>query len=299
MKLECIGFGALNVDKLYQVERIAKPGEESFIIGCEEHLGGSSANTMVGLSRLGHRVGYIGKIANDDNGKLHLNSFINECIDIGGVVKAGYGRSGVVMGFVDQHGERTLYVDPGANDTLDFTELNLDYAADSTFLHLTSFVGERPFITQRKLLEALPSIQLSFDPGELYVRKGMQTIRPFLKRSYVVFPNKNELSLLTNEKIEEGAKILIKEGAEIVAVKLGEKGCFVTDGKESFSVPAIKTKVVDATGAGDAFCAGFLHGILERKDIHYCASLGNIVASKKLLKLGARDGLPYLRDLNV
>ena len=68
MNHSCIGFGALNVDRLYQVERIARPGEESFIIGYEEHLGGSAANTMIGLSRLEHKVGYIGKVANDDSG---------------------------------------------------------------------------------------------------------------------------------------------------------------------------------------------------------------------------------------
>ena len=297
MKLDCIGFGALNVDRLYQVERIAKSDEESFIIGCEQHPGGSAANTMVGLSRLGNRVGYIGKIADDDGGRLHLRSFIDEGVDMRGIIKADAGRSGVVIGFVDRRGERALYVDPGVNDDLEFEEISLEYAADSEFLHITSFVGECPFQAQRRLIEALPSIRVSFDPGDLYVRKGLQAMRPFLRRSYVAIPNENELRILTGEGPEEGARVLLKEGVQIVAVKLGSKGCFVMDGKERYHVPVYKTEVVDTTGAGDAFCAGFLHGLIAGKDIYECARLGNLVASKKLSKLGARAGLPHLQDL--
>ena len=299
MKIDCIGFGALNVDRLYQVERIAKPGEESPIIGHEEHPGGSAANAVIGLSRLGHKVGYIGKVSNDEGGRLLLQSLINEGVDTSGVVKAKSGRSGVVIGFVDRRGERTLYVDPGVNDTLEFEEVDLEYAAGAEFLHVTSFAGERPFEAQRRLLESRIESRVSFDPGELYVRRGLQAMRPFLRRSYVVFPNENELRILTGEGTEEGAKALLKEGVETVAVKLGERGCFVTDGRESYFVPAYKVKVVDTTGAGDAFCAGFLHGLILGKDILECARLGNLVASKKLSKAGARTGLPRLQDLET
>ncbi|MCJ7632529.1 carbohydrate kinase family protein [Candidatus Bathyarchaeota archaeon] len=299
MKLDCVGFGALNTDRLYRVERIAKSGEESFILGCEEHLGGSAANTIVGLSRLEHKVGYIGKVANDDDGRFHLSAFSNEGVDTAGICRVEFGRSGVVMGFVDCRGERALYVDPGVNDTLGIEEINLDYAADSKFLHITSFVGERPFITQIRLLEERPSIQVSFDPGELYVRRGLHALKPFLRRSYVAFPNENELHLLTNEGPEDGAKVLLKEGVEIVAVKLGERGCFVTNGKESFHLPVFKTQIVDTTGAGDAFSAGFLHGLIIGKDINECATLGNLAASRKLSKPGARAGLPRLEDMKI
>ncbi len=299
MKLDCVGFGALNTDRLYRVERIAKSGEESFISGYEEHLGGSAANTIIGLSRLEHKVGYIGKVANDDAGRFHLSAFANEGVDTTGICIVEFGRSGVVMGFVDSRGERALYVDPGVNDTLGIEEINLDYAADSKFLHITSFVGERPFLSQKKLLEERPSIQVSFDPGEIYVRRGLRAMKPFLRRSYVAFPNENELNLLTNEGTEDGAKALLKEGVEIVAVKLGERGCFVTNGKESFHLPAFKTQIVDTTGAGDAFCAGFLHGLIIGKDIYECATLGNFTASRKLSKPGARAGLPRLKEIKI
>lgn len=297
MKFDCIGFGALNTDRLYRVNQMAKPGEESIITSCEEHFGGSAANTVVGLSRLGHKVGYIGKLADDENGRLHLKNLSDENVDTKGIVQSKMGRNGSVMGFVDRQGERTLYVDPGVNDTLESKEVDYSYASSCKFLHVTSFVGELPFIAQKNLVKSLISTLISFDPGELYCRKGLRALRPILRRSFVVFPNKQELNLLTGMSHEQGAKELLGEGAKIVAAKLGKEGCFVTDGRESCSIPAFPTEMVDTTGAGDAFCAGFLHGLILGKDIRECGRLGNLVASKKISKNGARTGLPYLKDL--
>lgn len=65
MKFDVVGFGALNLDRLYRVDKIAGRGEEHFISGCTESPGGSAANTVVGLARLGNKVGYIGKVGGD------------------------------------------------------------------------------------------------------------------------------------------------------------------------------------------------------------------------------------------
>jgi ribokinase len=297
LRFDCIGFGALNTDHLYRVDQIARSGEERIIIDHEEHLGGSAANTIVGLSRLGHSVGYIGKLADDESGRYHLKNLADENVDTNGIVQAKTGRSGSVIGFVDSTGERTLYVDPGVNDTLESKDVDYSYASNSRFLHITSFVGELPFIAQKNLIKSLTSTLISFDPGELYSQKGLLALRPILKRSFVIFPNRQELYLLTGESHELGAKELLCEGVKIVAVKLGNDGCFVTNGKESYSVPALPTDVVDTTGAGDAFCTGFLHGLIHGKNIQECGRLGNLVASKKISKSGARIGLPYLQDL--
>ena len=297
MKFDCIGFGAINTDRLYRVSQMARPGEENIITGYEEHFGGSAANTIVGLSRLGHHVGYIGKLAADEYGRLHLRDFANENVDTKGIVHSKTGRSGSVIGFVDSTGERTLYVDPGVNDSLESEEIDYDYASSSIFLHITSFVGELPFVAQKDLVKSLSSTLISFDPGEIYSRKGLRALRPILKKSFIIFPNKQEVSLLTGKSYEQGAKELLREGAKIAAIKLGGEGCYVTDGKESYSVPALPTKIVDTTGAGDAFCAGFLHGLILGKNIEECGRLGNLVASKKISKNGARMGLPYVQDL--
>jgi ribokinase len=299
MKFDVICFGALNVDRLYRVNRIAGRDEESFIIDFKEAPGGSAANTAVGLARLGLKTGFVGKVSDKREGKLLLNDFKRQNVDVGGVIISREGRSGVAMGYVDTKGDRALYIDPGVNDSLEFKEIDLKYAGNTGFLHLTSFIGEKPFKAQKELVKSLHDVRISCDPGELYARKGITVLKLMIERSFVMLPSKNELKLLTGKKYDEGSKILIKKGASIVAVKLGERGCYVTNGKESYLVEPYKVKVVDTTGAGDAFCAGFLYGLIKNKDLYECGRFGNFVASRCIEKVGAREGLPRLSDLRT
>lgn len=299
-QFEVIGFGALNMDKLYRVNKIATADEESFVVDFEEACGGSAANTIVGLARLGCKVGFIGKVADDREGRMLLNDFRREGVDTSGITIAKRGRSGTVMGFVDEKGERALYVDPGVNDTIEFKETNKEYAFKIKFLHLTSFIGEKPFQAQKKLIKTLPkNVKISLDPGELYARKGA-TLEPIIKKTFVLMPNAKELELLTGTAdYKKGAEILCRNDVQTVAVKLGSKGCYITDRKESHLIEASKVKVVDTTGAGDAFCAGFLYGLISGKSLYECGRIGNFVASRCIMKMGARTGLPHLEDLEL
>ena len=297
MKFDAICFGALNVDRLYQVNRIAGRDEESFIIGSKEKAGGSAANTAVGLARLGLKTGFIGELSDDHEGRLLLNDFRLQNVDTNGTIVAKGGRSGIVMGYVDTKGDRALYINPGVNDSLGFEDINLEYASNTEFLHLTSFIGEKPFKAQKELIRTLHDVKVSFDPGELYARKGLAALEQVMRRSSVVLPSENEVKLLTGRKYDDGAKILTKKGVGIIAVKLGRRGCYVTDGSEDYLVEPYKAKVVDTTGAGDAFCAGFLYGLIRNKDLYECGRLANFVASRCIEKIGARDGLPRASDL--
>jgi len=296
---DVVGFGALNMDKLYKVNKIAGPEEEGFIIDCQEACGGSAANTIVGLARLGCKVGFIGKVAMDREGRILVEDFRREGVDVKGVVRAKTGRSGTVMGFVDEKGDRALYVDPGVNDTLEFKEIDRGYASKTEFLHMTSFVGEKSFETQKKLVESLPeNVKVSLDPGALYARKGIKQLSPVMNRSFAVMPNAKEIELLTGERdYVKGAEKVLRMGVKVVAVKLGSRGCYVTDGEESHHIEAFKVPVVDTTGAGDAFCAGFLYGLIKKKSLYECGRIGNFVASRCIMKMGARAGLPRLEDL--
>lgn len=298
-RFDAVGFGALNVDKLFKVNKIASAEEESFVTGFEEACGGSAANTIVGLARLGCKVGFIGKVADDRDGRMLLEDFRREGVDTNGIIVARHGRSGTAMGFVDRKGERALYVDPGVNDTIEFDEVNKEYAFQTRFLHLTSFVGEKSFQTQKRLFEILPkNVKVSLDIGELYARKGLEALEPILSRTFVMMPNAKELQILTKKAdYRENAELLLEKGVKTVAVKLGSKGCYVADGKESHMIEAFEVNVVDTTGAGDAFCAGFLYGLISGKSLYECGRLGNFVASKCIMKMGARAGLPRLTDL--
>ncbi|MEW6506084.1 MAG: carbohydrate kinase family protein, partial [Chloroflexota bacterium] len=218
-EFDAVGFGALNVDKLFKVNRIAVAEDESFVTSYAEACGGSAANTIVGLARLGCKCGFIGKVATDREGKMLLDDFCKERVDTEGIVQARRGRSGTVMGFVDKKGNRALYISPGVNNTIKLDEINPDYASATRFLHLTSFVGEKSFLTQKKLFELLPeSVKVSFDPGALYARMGMEKIEPIIKKIFVMLPNAGELELLTGEADYcRGADLLIQKGVKIVA----------------------------------------------------------------------------------
>jgi len=300
-RFDVVGFGALNVDKLFKVNRLAKAEEESFIEDYAEACGGSAANSAVGLARLGCKVGFIGKVGCDKEGDSLINDFRKEGVDVNGTIREKQGKSGSVLGFVDKKGARALYIDSGVNDTIAFDEINVEYASQAQFLHLTSFVGEKSFQTQKRLLAALPkSVRVSFDPGVLYARKGFAYLEPIIKKTYVLMPNAIELELLTGEPDYcKGADFMVGRGVKIVAVKLGGDGCYVTDGRERHLIEPFKVKVVDTTGAGDAFCAGFLYGLINGKSLFECGRVGNFVASRCVMKLGARAGLPFGKDLKL
>lgn len=284
---------------LFKVERLACAEEESFVQDYVEACGGSAANTAVALARLGCKVGFIGKAANDREGKLQIDCFKTEGVDTAGLIEATKGKSGSVLGFVDKKGARALYINSGVNDTIEPREINYAYVFQTNFLHLTSFVGEKPLRTQKKLLGALPSdVKISFDPGSVYAQKGFAAIEPLIRSSHVMMPNAMELELLTGEAdYPIGAACLIEAGVKIVAVKLGSKGCYVTDGLEKRMIEPFKVRVVDTTGAGDAFNAGFLYGLIHEKSLTECGQLGNFVASRSVMAMGARAGLPYAKDL--
>jgi ribokinase len=298
-RFDAVGFGALNVDKLFSVDRIASAEEESVITGHEESCGGSAANTMVALARLGCKVGFIGKVGADREGRMLLESFREEGVDATMVIRARHGRSGTAMGFVDGRGQRALYIDPGVNDEVELDELSIELASRTRFLHLTSFVGEKSLRVQEKLLKALPKkVLVSFDPGIIYARLGLKKLKPIIKRAFVVMPNASELRLLTGEAdYREGSESLLNDGVSLVAVKLGARGCYVSDGKERRLIRAYRVRVVDTTGAGDAFSAGFLYGLIKNRTILNCGKIGNLVASRCIMRVGARTGLPRLEDL--
>jgi ribokinase len=298
-KLDAIGFGALNVDNLFKVNRIAAAEEESFIVDHSEACGGSAANTMVALARLGCKVGFIGKVASDAEGRMLLEDFRKEGVDARGLTVATTGRSGKVMGFVGKGGERALYIDPGVNDTIRLDQIDSEYASSTRFLHLSSFVGKQSFETQKKIVDQLPKeVMVSFDPGALYSRMGLARLRSIIKKTSVMMPNAGEIALLTGKSdYRAGARLLINEGVGVLAVKLGSKGCYVTNGYEDYMVKQFKVKVLDTTGAGDAFDAGFIYGLLSDKDINEAGKIGNFVASKSITAMGARNGLPTLSDL--
>jgi ribokinase len=294
--MDAIGFGALNLDRICFVDKIPKAEEESFLLNLKEYPGGSAANTIVGLSRLNAKTGYLGKIAEDHAGKVILEDLRKEDVDTYSV-KIAEGRSGTAEVFVDKEGMRSIIVDPGVNDYITMEDVDLNYIERFKILHLTSFVcktSKNSFETQKKLLREIFNPKISFDPGFLYAEKGLEEMKDILKNTDILLLNEKESKILTKEKDFDDACNILADYVDILVVKRGKKGCFVKeDEKEFFSKP-FETRVRDTTGAGDAFNAGFLFGVLRKKDIEESAKIGNRVASLSIEKSGAREGLPHI-----
>jgi len=294
-----VGFGALNMDKITLVDKIPSADEEGFVLSVECHPGGSAANTIVGLSRLGVRTGYIGRVGNDPEGSAMLKDLESEGVETRGIFLC-QGRSGVGLSFVDKRGQRALLIDPGVNDTISYRDLDWAYLRDFDLLHMTSFVCKSTDLSLQTQLALArdKDIPLSLDPGQLYAERGLQLLRPIVERCTVVLPNQRELRLMTGLGPVEGAKKLLGIGAKAVAVKMGLKGCYVTDGTTKEKVPAYGGRGVDTTGAGDAFNAGSIFGILAGMDLAECGGIGAKVAWFCVQKVGARAGLPTKRQLD-
>lgn len=292
--MDVVGFGALNVDRVYIVSEIPKAEEESYVLNFERYAGGSSANTIVGLSKLGLKTGFIGKVGSDDDGYFLIDELRRVGVDVRNVVISD-GRTGCAMVFVDKMGNRAIILDPSVNDTIRFEEIDIDYVNKFRLLHLSSFVckvGFDSFESQKKLVREFDGI-VSFDPGSVYAKMGFRKIKSLIENSNLFMPNEIEVRLLTGLNYREGAEFFL-DLCDVVVVKRGWKGCYVTDGRVSFEVKAYRVKVVDTTGAGDAFNTGFIYGYLKGKSLEECAKLGNYLASLCIQYVGART---YLRNL--
>lgn len=298
--VDVIGFGALNVDKLYTVENIACKDQESFIKSQKDTPGGSAANTIIGLSKLNRKTSFIGKIAEDDDGEvIELNLAING-VYTNNLIYSSEGSTGKVLGFVDKEGNRALYVDAGVNDEIKIAEINPRNVNVSKIIHYTSFVGDS-FKTQIELLDDLSEdMTLSFDPGMIYVEKGLDELQPILNRTDILLINEAELRMLYNDlkdlDIEEIAEHVLDSGIETVVVKKGSEGAFAMNSEEKCDVEAFESNVVDTTGAGDSFNSGFLYGQLKGFDLEKSCIIGNFTASKAIEAIGM-EGFPTEEEL--
>lgn len=294
-----MGCGALNLDRLFKVQRITKGDEEVAIEDTQEEPGGSAANTIYALGKLNKKTGFIGSVGEDFEGKMVIDSLNSVGVDTSHIKIKPRIRTGLVIGIVDALGERSLYITPGANNTLEFNDVNMSIILDSDFFHITSFVDESQLNVQKKIVESLDeNTKLSFSPGSLYAKKGYEVLSSIITKTHLLFLNEVEVNILTGfDSYQKASQFLLDKGCKIVVVTLGEKGCYIADGSIAEQIDAVKCEVVDTTGAGDAFCAGFLYSLSLGDELTQCGKIGNFVASKCISKIGARSGLPDIKEL--
>jgi ribokinase len=309
--IDVIGFGAINLDEIYSVRSLSAlavrgaempPGSEQAIDdGQYEELtrwleaegmlratsgGGQAANTVYALSALGgFRTAIIGSVGADEDGDSLLAGLAP--VDTSEVARGGPTTKCAVL--VDKHGERTICV------LLTPPEASLPDPVAACkrlgwprYLHLTSLTHTEELDAQVKLVKAIPGhVKVSFDPGELYCRLGAKPLAPILERTSVLFLGEREAELLTGKSPSQACEDILSLGPSIVVCKKGAQGVDVlTADGQHFSVTAKKVAVVDPTGAGDVFAAGFLAGLLMGLDLQRCAALGTEAAAQSVTGYG-------------
>jgi len=313
--MEAVGIGALNIDRHYVVERILEDGE-SEVKEVFSSPGGSAANTIYGLARLGIRTGFCGVVGDDKEGELIIEHFKQAGVDTRQIrVQPGV-STGSVICLSDSSGHRSLYVMPGANSMPGAAFLNEPYINNASLIHLSSFAGDEQLGFLISLTQRMnPETRLSFAPGALYAAKGLEALAPIIERSHVLFLNGEEIIKLTGRDIESGAAICLEIGCHIVVVTLGSgvmidtgngtcqrtitASCYLKSFEETHYIEPVGTisPCLGATGAGDAFAAGFLYGMLKGKWLKECGNLGTVVALCSISYPGARKGLPTSDEL--
>ncbi|MGC8659047.1 MAG: carbohydrate kinase family protein [Desulfomonilaceae bacterium] len=311
MKLDCIGFGSVNIDEFWEtsskfLELVGiLPGQEVVrdVRWFDEYYdtlgrvgslkaigpGGSAANTIAALRKMGFSTGFFGSVGNDIEGKIDLHelgSIENLLIKHNDLPS---GRCLALLSNEDQLRDRSLVILPNANDLVQMQTEDFEYFSNSNWIHLTSFVSEGPLKSQKELIKDLPEgVNVSFDPGAVYCRLGISAVEPLIARSNILFLNKEELKSLTGtDHIENSASRLLSMGVETVIVKLGAIGIRAFRGSESwFREASHPPQVVDTTGAGDVAAAGMLAGHILSLSMADCLALAAAAAARSIQGYG-------------
>ncbi|MDP6648198.1 MAG: carbohydrate kinase family protein [Candidatus Woesearchaeota archaeon] len=263
--------------------------------------GGGGTNTAVSLSRLGHKVAFLGKIGSQENSHRVRLELRKENIDMSLVVRSKNSRTGYSIILDSIKHDRTILTFRGSNDDLRYNEINLKKLKTKWFM-FTSMIGNS-FKTLEKLASyaVRNKIKLAFVLSSYLARKGVRNLRGLLRKVDILILNKDEASILLGKyKIEKLLKKLCSLGPRIVAITDGGKGVYVYDSDYLYFAKPNKIKVVETTGAGDAFASSFLSGIIRKKDIQFAIRLGMTNAESVIKHHGAKnDLLRYKEALKV
>lgn len=306
LSIEMYSGGEVLVDLIF----IEKPGEGSRV---EMHFGGAPANLAVGVSRLGHRAGFVGSVGDDIFGKFLINSLRMYEVDTRfTVIKRA--RTTLAFVVVDERGERWFFFyrkpwTETADTMLELSDVDPYEVAKARVFHFSGFSTSFPPTSETIYTLAEYSRRsgavVSYDPTYredvwLSREKTVEAFRRSLKIATMLSMSIDEVEYFFGETNYRylAERILEKyPNIEVVAIRMGAKGAYVKTRHEEVYKEPFKVRVVDTTGAGDAWTAGFLVAyILEKRDLEYSVLLANAVAAIVCTRYGAITAMPTLEE---
>ncbi len=285
---DVVTVGHILVDIRFIVNRFAGPDEEASILSQTRGTGGSAANVAIGVSRLGGRSAVIAKIGLDSFGRIAIEELMKENVDVSGI-RVSFKDTGFSVVIIDNEGNIAMYGFKGAAEELEPDDIDANIIKKAKALHIASLRVDSS-IRAATLAKQYGAI-VSWDPGRRMSQKGLDYFKELLKHVDIVLVNRKEAKYLTGlEDYREAAKLIASTGPRIVIVKRGGEGVYALVEGVEYDIPAFKVdKPVDTTGAGDAFAAGFILGLVRGYDTRKALVYGNAVAALKIQRLGSHN----------
>lgn len=259
--------------------------------------GGSAANTAYWISQLGGEAGFIGKISNDDLGKQFQTSLKDSGLKDYTVFESEDNQTGLCAIFITPDGERTMNTYLGAGEYLSVEDLNIDAIKEAKILYMEGYLWDKPasksaFLHAAKVNKesgGLNSISLS---DVFCIEMHRESFISFIENDIdYVFCNEDELnSLLQKNSIEESTKLFLEQFPKVeqLVCTLGSNGVLILESGNKHFFNASEAIVVDKTGAGDFFAAGYLYGLQKGLSVTESAEIANKSAAHVISEIGVR-----------
>ncbi len=255
--------------------------------------GGGGTNTAVALARLGHKVAFLGKVGSKYNSTMVIKELKKEKVGTSLIVRSKTGRTGYSIVLDSKKHDRTILAFKGSNNDLRFNEIRIKKLKAKWF-YFSTMMGES-FKTLEKLADYAKKhhIKIAFNISSYLAKKGKNYLKSILKKTDILVLNKEESELLVGRgSMESMLKRLTVLGPETAVITNGKKGVYVLQNDDDFYYgKPNNVKVVETTGAGDAFASSFLSGIIKRNDIEFAIRLGITNAESVIQHHGAKEKL--------
>ena len=299
--MKIVVIGSANTDMILKVPRIPKSGETLLGGTFSTAAGGKGANQAVAAARAGGEVTFIARVGKDMFGKMVIEGFKRDGINVDHVHITKNTPSGVAVIFVDERGENSIGVASGANSCLlpeDIIEAKgVIESADILLMQLETPIETVEVAATIAHAQGIPVI-LNPAPAQ----KLPESLFPLIS---VLTPNERETAYLTGmqmniedfETASLAGEILQKKGIETVILTLGSRGAVLVGPDKSLHMPTYQVKAVDTTAAGDVFNGALAVRLAEKASLSEAVQFANAAATLSVTKLGAQPSAPMRREI--
>ncbi|MFH1780434.1 MAG: carbohydrate kinase family protein [Candidatus Nealsonbacteria bacterium] len=257
--------------------------------------GGGGTNTAATFANQGFKVAYCGMIGDDNFGKLILDELKKYGINASLVKKTKKMPTNIAVLLMQPGNDRTILVYRGASDLLTRQDIPWNKIKKTKWMYLAPFSGKLTELTEELIVFAQKNkIKVAFNPGYNQLTLPEPVLQSILKKVDVLILNQEEASLLTKIPYQKETEIFKKIDQltpGIAMMTKGKDGAVVSDGKHLYCAESLDMKLIDGTGAGDAFGSGFVSGLIQNNDIVYAIQMAMANSSFVITKFGAKKGL--------